>query len=80
MIVYVIRHGESLANIKQSTEADCSLSPRGERQAIRVRDFFDRNRLDTVFSSPLRRTIQTSLSLARSKQLPVMLVPEMTEY
>lgn len=80
MILYVIRHGESMANVKQSDEADCSLSKRGELQALSLPVFFENIRIDKIFSSPLRRTILTASPLAKRKKLPIVLVPELAEF
>lgn len=80
MILYIVRHGESMANIGQTEEADCLLSMRGEAQALRLPRLFEDAKLDGIFSSPLKRTILTATPLACSQALPIILMPEMTEY
>ncbi|RAU98607.1 histidine phosphatase family protein [Paenibacillus sp. YN15] len=80
MLLYIIRHGESLGNIRQSLTPNCGLSQLGEAHASRIRDYLEHRPLTTIFSSPLRRVIQTALPLAAVKGVPVQLAPEMCEY
>ncbi|MDF2927114.1 MAG: phosphoglycerate mutase [Paenibacillaceae bacterium] len=80
MHLYVIRHGESLGNLRQTDEADCLLSRRGEQQALRVRDFFEQRPVGKIYSSPLKRTIMTAAPLAGAKGLPIVLAPGMAEF
>jgi broad specificity phosphatase PhoE len=79
MHVYVIRHGESLGNIKQTDVANCDLSSRGQTQAERLVTFFEGIGLTRIFSSPFHRTIRTALPLAENKGLQVTLAPDMCE-
>ncbi|TBL79362.1 histidine phosphatase family protein [Paenibacillus thalictri] len=79
MHLYVIRHAQSTKNIGQGGGANCSLSEIGEWQAEQVPSFFKDIPIRSIYCSPLRRVIQTATPLAAEKQLPIILVPEMSE-
>ena len=77
--VFLIRHGESLAQTfplekrsKDQSLRDCALSPTGEHQAIVLPSILglDRYRhIDVVVSSPLTRALQTSVLGFPSKHI-----------
>jgi broad specificity phosphatase PhoE len=77
--IYIIRHGQSLANIGKQITPNCGLSTLGEEQSQSLIKFFESIKIDVIYSSPLKRTIQTATPLAKSKLLPILLVPEMCE-
>lgn len=79
MHLYVIRHAQSTMNIKQGGGANCELSPVGYWQAEQIPSFFSDIPIKAIYCSPLRRTILTALPLAQAHQLPIILVPEMSE-
>ena len=79
MHLYIIRHGESLGNIQQTDHPDCGLSPQGEQQVERIVPYFDSVPVDQIWSSPLKRTIQSATPLAKRKGLNIQLFPELTE-
>lgn len=79
MKLYVIRHGESLGNIRQARTPNCGLSPLGAKQAELVADFFMDIPIKVIYSSPLSRAIQTALPLAKSINQPIVLAPDMAE-
>ncbi len=61
--IYLIRHAESLANtrgIYQGQSYDTDLSPLGLLQIKALADRFVGEKFDTVFASPLKRTVQTA--------------------
>lgn len=80
MHLYVIRHGESLGNIRESIDPNCGLSPRGQQQVKRIPEFFKDKTVDRIFCSPLRRTIHTTTPLADQQHKIITLVPEMSEH
>ncbi|PIE57308.1 MAG: alpha-ribazole phosphatase [Desulfobulbus propionicus] len=63
--LYLIRHGETESNragvLMGST--DVPLNEHGREQAARLRDRINALRVDTVFSSPLQRTMETAAIL-----------------
>jgi len=62
MIIYLVRHAESLGNISGSFHGitDMPLSPKGEKQAKLLGAFFQEVKLDRIYTSALKRTIQTA--------------------
>lgn len=73
MLLYLIRHGESIYNREGRIQgqADIELSEFGARQAEAIVRGMHSVELDAVFSSPLKRAYQTAEPLARSKQLHI---------
>ena len=64
MILYIARHGESLGNTGEDTGADPILSKKGRTQASLLGERMKRINLDAVFSSPLKRAVETAIATA----------------
>jgi probable phosphoglycerate mutase len=66
MLLYLIRHGESLYNAEGRIQgqSDVALSPLGLRQAGAIADALAEEQIDAVFASPLRRAMQTAEPIA----------------
>ena len=66
MICYLVRHAETLWNEERRFQGktDQPLGPRGLVQAQRVADRFAAHRWAVVYSSPLRRSVQTAEAIA----------------
>ncbi|XP_054640567.1 6-phosphofructo-2-kinase/fructose-2,6-bisphosphatase 2-like isoform X2 [Dunckerocampus dactyliophorus] len=64
--IYLCRHGESNHNVEGRIGGDAELSPRGKQFACALRDFIEEHELSDlkVWTSQLRRTIQTAEELA----------------
>lgn len=61
--IYLVRHGESVANTKgiyQGQTYDTNLSKLGQKQAKMLSVFFEKINVDLIYSSPLKRTKETS--------------------
>ncbi len=64
--LYLVRHGESFGNTGEDENFtddrrfDPPLSPRGERQAQLLGEYFSALPLDAIFSSGLRRSVHTA--------------------
>lgn len=80
MLVYAVRHAESLANAQQSTHPDAGLSPLGRDQADRLRERFRNIPLSAIYSSPFERCLQTAAPIARAAGLPIQLRAELCEF
>ncbi|WP_440897625.1 histidine phosphatase family protein [Amphibacillus sp. Q70] len=80
MKLYVIRHAQSLLNIGEGKTPNCGLSEFGNKQAEYISTFFKNIPVDAIYSSPLRRVIQTAYPLATQKKLNIQLAPEMCEF
>ncbi len=67
MELLLIRHGLPLrVENDDGTPADPSLSPAGQEQARRLMRWLERDKIERVYASPLRRAYQTAEPLAPS--------------
>ncbi|HEY2882394.1 MAG TPA: histidine phosphatase family protein [Pirellulales bacterium] len=73
MLLYLIRHGESLFNAEKRIQgqSDVELSPLGHRQAQALAAALAGKPIDAIFSSPLKRAYQTAEAIAAKLNLPV---------
>ena len=62
MKIYLVRHAESTGNISPSFngQKDVPLSENGRQQAILLGEFFKNLKLDRIYTSTLKRTIETA--------------------
>ena len=81
MLIYIIRHGESLFNRENRIQGqtDVALSPFGEQQATAIANAFKPGDLDAIFSSPLQRAFQTAKPLADRLRLPIQTLDDLKE-
>ncbi|KAJ4339380.1 hypothetical protein N0V87_003317 [Didymella glomerata] len=83
--IHIIRHAQGEHNATRNYSIrDAVLTPKGKGQCSTLQSAFKyHNDIDIVFSSPLRRTIQTaSLSLGPTlarKEVPFVLLPPLQE-
>lgn len=82
--LYLLRHGATPANLMkpaklQGRGVDTDLAPVGLRQAHLTRDYLALQPFAAVYSSPLRRALQTAQIVAEPHNLAPNLVPELTE-
>jgi probable phosphoglycerate mutase len=64
MELLLIRHGEPLKVVDASGPADPDLSERGLRQARLLAGFLSSEKIDAIYTSPMRRAFQTASPLA----------------
>jgi broad specificity phosphatase PhoE len=65
--VYLVRHGENKANLTKefsSRKVDYPLTPKGRLQAEQTAGVFKQKNIDAIFSSPLKRAIETANIIA----------------
>ncbi|MCU0721877.1 MAG: histidine phosphatase family protein [Pirellula sp.] len=81
MLIYVIRHGESLFNRENRIQGqtDVALSPFGEQQALAIADYFKPGDLDAIISSPLQRAYHTARPLAERLNLEIQTLDDLKE-
>lgn len=79
MILYIIRHGESLGNTGQDTGNDPVLSEKGTIQARLLGERMKKIRLDCIMSSTLRRACTTARETAVFHNLTVETDPMLIE-
>lgn len=79
MILYIVRHGESLGNTGQDTGNDPVLSEKGEIQAKLLGERMKNISVDCIISSPLRRALSTAAATAQLQNIPTEINPMLIE-
>jgi probable phosphoglycerate mutase len=82
MRLLLIRHGETSWNKQrriQGSRSNTPLSETGYKQADRIAALLKPQRVDAIYSSPLRRAVNTAQTLAGACGLQVRTVPELQE-
>ena len=72
--LFLVRHGESLANTKgiyQGQTHDTSLSKLGKKQADALLEYFKAVKLSKIYTSPLKRTIETAKKIAELQNITI---------
>lgn len=79
--LFLTRHGETLSNreMRYLGTLDEPLSPTGVEQADRLASWLAPVPLAAVYSSPLRRALDTGRRLAEARQVEVRLEPRLRE-
>ena len=80
VLLHIIRHAESLANVNRSSALDCDLSDLGRAQAKAVAEELKRIGVDRVLSSPYRRTLCTAQAIAETCGVPLEVYPLLHEH
>jgi broad specificity phosphatase PhoE len=74
--LYLVRHGENLANITKEFSyraVDYPLTPKGVLQAEQTAEYFLDKSVDAIYTSPLLRACQTAEIIARRTAISVHL-------
>ncbi|MEA4965195.1 MAG: histidine phosphatase family protein [Oscillospiraceae bacterium] len=79
--IYLLRHGESLGNVRQCFlgHTDWDLTELGRRQAACTARLFDEIHLDCIYTSDLQRAVHTAAPIAENKRLPIHTDPGLRE-
>ncbi|MDZ4686544.1 MAG: histidine phosphatase family protein [Planctomycetaceae bacterium] len=82
--LFLTRHGSTEANerkpfVLQGCEIDGPLTELGREQSTAVGRALREFPIHAVYSSPLRRAVETATEIARHHQLPVETVPDLRE-
>lgn len=80
MVVYAIRHAESLANAGLEDCLNSALSERGRAQANALGRRFTGCPARAIYSSPFMRALETVEPIARSVGLSIRIRPELCEF
>lgn len=80
MEVILIRHAIPVRRELESGAADPELSDEGIAQARLLAQYLSTERIDAVYSSPMRRARETATPLAEWANLPVGLIEGIAEY
>lgn len=79
MLVYLVRHAESLTNAGQSASLNPGLSRLGLAQSDAVARRFAGIELSAIYSSPFRRCLDSVAPLAVTRPVPIRIRPELHE-
>jgi broad specificity phosphatase PhoE len=80
--LFLLRHGENPANLNQefsNRQVDHPLTKKGILQAEQTADYFAKQDLDAVYSSPLKRAVQTAEIIANRCKLDVTILEAFRE-
>jgi probable phosphoglycerate mutase len=80
--VYLVRHGENPANLTHEfshRKVDYPLTEKGRLQAAQTAGFLASVRLDALWTSPLRRAVETAVLVGRHQAVPVQVLEEFRE-
>ena len=80
MELLLIRHGEPRKVVDASGPADPDLNTRGLRQALLLADFLSSESIDAVYTSPMRRALQTAAPLAERLGLRAVVDDDLAEF
>jgi broad specificity phosphatase PhoE len=75
--IVLARHGETEWNVEElfRGRADVELNERGVKQAELLAEHLSELRIEAVYSSPLKRALNTAEAIARRRQLKVIVSP-----
>ena len=81
MLLYLVRHGESTFNAEGRIQgqSDSPLSELGRRQSQAVADALATRPIEAVYSSPLRRALETAQPIADRHGLKIRTDPRLME-
>ncbi len=73
MILYLVRHGESVFNLERRIQGQLNieLSPLGQRQALALAGALESQTFDALYCSPLRRGMETAQPIAERLHLEI---------
>ena len=80
--LYWVRHGENVANITKqfsSRYVDYSLTPKGVLQAQQTGEYFKDKDIHALYSSPLKRAMETAAIIGAAIGLPVTVLENFRE-
>lgn len=68
-----VRHGEADGNVQKifHGQYDSNLTENGRRQAARTADYLENVKIDVLYASDLKRTMETAGYIARKKHLDI---------
>lgn len=79
--LYLIRHGQAGNNVGaiDESDADLGLTETGREQARRLGERMAEYGVDAIYSSPLKRALETAKPIADRTGLPVQIVDDLRE-
>lgn len=81
MKVYLVRHGETTWNAigKIQGKSDTLLSALGKKQAKQIAKMLATKKIRAIYSSPLKRAIETAKAIAKPHRLDIIVKSELRE-
>ncbi len=85
MNIILVRHGESIANFKDISQgkgddwADTSLSEKGKEQALKVAERLKSEKIDVIYSSDLKRAVQTAKEINKFHNVKIKIDPRLRD-
>ena len=82
MKIILARHGETEWNVKEVFRGtiDIELNETGAKQAELLARYLSESKVDAVYSSPLKRALETAEAIARYHQLPVAITTGLKDF
>ncbi|MBM3742541.1 MAG: histidine phosphatase family protein [Actinobacteria bacterium] len=80
MELILVRHGLPLRREVVEGPADPDLSPEGNDQSRRLASYLKGEGIAAIYSSPMKRAVQTAQPLAQATGLPISIVDNVAEY
>ena len=83
MKIFLIRHGESEANAKnihQGQRVDAGLSEKGREQARKIAERLKNEKIESIYSSDLKRARETAEEIAKQHGLKVIFDKRLREF
>ena len=80
MELILVRHGLPLRREVVEGPADPELSLEGKEQAARLANYLASESIDAIYSSPMKRAVQTAEPLAATTGLPISIIDDVAEY
>lgn len=80
MELLLVRHAEPIRIVEADGPADPHLHERGIRQAAHLAKWLGVEELHAVWSSPMRRAVETAETVAKAQGLPVLIDEELAEF
>ena len=79
--ILLMRHGQSEGNRDRIFQGriDASLSAVGEKQLLMAQKRLENEKIDTVYSSPLKRALRTAEVVSKSHDLPIQICEDLAE-
>ena len=78
--LYLVRHGETYFNIENRIGGDSRLTEKGLKQAAALGKYFSKKEIPIIFTSGMKRTIQTAMPIkASQKKCALIPLPEFNE-
>ena len=79
MELILVRHGLPLRREVVEGPADPELAPEGRDQSARLASYLASEKIAAIYSSPMKRALQTAEPLAQTTGLPISIVDEVAE-